>query len=110
MNLIVRQSPSRLPRGLFAAGHPVLPVDARVSRTARRLGYGEGSDDFRRQARSVQHALAQELSPSADAFRRAFAYLSHHAAATCTEADPHCLVCPLRKDCPEGLRRVGPMV
>jgi len=92
---------------LFAADHPVLPVDARVSRTARRLGYGESIDDFRRQARSVQQALTQELTASADAFRRAFVYLSHHAAATCTESDPHCVVCPLRKDCPEGLRRAG---
>ena len=26
---------------LFAADHPILPVDARVSRVGRRLGYGE---------------------------------------------------------------------
>jgi endonuclease III len=91
---------------LFAADRPVLPVDARVSRTARRLGYGETVDDFRRQARSVQQALARELTASADAFRHAYVYLSHHAAATCTETEPHCLVCPLRRDCAEGLRRL----
>ena len=39
--------------------------------------------------------------------RRAFLYLSHHGAATCTEADPHCGVCPLLDDCPEGKRRTA---
>jgi endonuclease-3 len=92
---------------LFAADHAILPVDARVSRVGRRLGYGDASDEFRKQARSVQEALTRELPPSVDAFRRAFSYLSHHGAATCTERDPHCAVCPLLKDCPEGKRRVG---
>jgi len=91
---------------LFAADHAILPVDARVSRVALRLGYGEAHDEFRRQARSVQHALEQELPAAVDAFRRAFTYLSHHGAATCTEAEPHCTVCPLVKDCPEGQRRL----
>jgi len=92
---------------LFAADHAILPVDARVSRVGRRLGYGDASDDFRKQARSVQEALTRELPPSVDAFRRAFSYLSHHGAATCTERDPHCSVCPLQKECPEGRKRVG---
>jgi endonuclease-3 len=91
---------------LFAADHAILPVDARVSRVGRRLGYGDASDDFRKQARSVQEALTRELPPSVDAFRRAFSYLSHHGAATCTERDPHCAVCPLLKDCPEGKKRL----
>ena len=41
-----------------------------------------------------------------DAYRRAFLYLSHHGAATCTEAEPHCPICPVLKDCPEGRARV----
>ena len=92
---------------LFAADHQILPVDARVSRVARRLGYGAADAEFSKQARSVQDALTRELPASVDAFRRAFIYLSHHGAATCTEADPHCPVCPLLSDCPEGKRRVG---
>jgi endonuclease III len=91
---------------LFTADHCVIPVDARVSRVARRLGYGEPHDHFRRQARSVQKALNTELPASLDSYRRAFLYLSHHGAATCTEADPHCAVCPLLKECPEGKRRL----
>jgi endonuclease-3 len=90
---------------LFAADHPILPVDARVIRVARRLGYGQPQEGFRRQARSVQTALAGELPRSADAIRRAYLYLSHHGAATCTEVEPHCLVCPLLSECPEGRSR-----
>jgi len=90
---------------LFAADHAILPVDARVSRVARRLGYGEAHEEFRKQARSVQDALSRELPQTVDAFRDAFLYLSHHGGATCTDADPHCPVCPLLKDCPEGKAR-----
>jgi endonuclease III len=91
---------------LFAADHPILPVDARISRVGRRLGYGEPAADFRRQARSVQTALEAELPRGVDAYRRAFIYVSHHGAATCVETNPHCSVCPLLRDCPEGQRRV----
>jgi endonuclease III len=91
---------------LFAADHPILPVDARVSRVARRLGYGEQCADFTKTARSVREALAAELPDTLEAYRHAFLYLSHHGAATCTEADPHCSVCPLLKDCPEGQKRM----
>ena len=91
---------------LFAADHRILPVDARVSRVGCRLGYGEPDPEFKKQSRSVQDALTRELPESVDAFRRTFVYLSHHGAATCTEADPHCSVCPLLDDCPEGKKRI----
>ena len=91
---------------LFAAGQAILPVDARVSRVGRRLGYGDAAADFKKQARSVQDALSKELKPSAEVYADAFLYLSHHGGATCTESDPHCSVCPLLKQCPEGQKRV----
>jgi endonuclease-3 len=87
---------------LFAAGRLVLPVDADVDRVGRRLGYGSGATDFRKSSRSVQRAMTAELPHHVDAFRRAFVYLSHHGAATCTERDPHCPVCPLLEDCETG--------
>lgn len=90
---------------LFAADHPVMPVDARVSRVARRLGFGDAHKDFTKTARSVRDALAAQLSLDTSAYRRTFLYLHHHGAATCTETDPHCAVCPLLTDCPEGARR-----
>jgi len=91
---------------LFAADHPILPVDARINRVGRRLGYGQPAADFKKQARSVQEEMSAELPDSVEAYRRAFLYLSHHGAETCTDADPHCSVCPLREECPEGQRRV----
>jgi endonuclease-3 len=94
---------------LFAADHPVLPVDARVSRVARRLGYGEQGEQgraFAKLARSVREAVARELPTEVDPYRRAFLYLSHHGSATCTEAEPHCPVCPLSQGCPEGQKRL----
>lgn len=93
---------------LFAASHPILPVDAGVSRVARRLGHGHADEDLREQARSVRTALVAELPQTVEAFQRAYLYLSHHSAATCTETDPHCSICPLVRDCPgrEGLTKV----
>jgi endonuclease III len=92
---------------LFAADQLIFPVDARVNRVARRLGYGEASDDFRRQSRSIREAFERELPKDVDHYRAAFLSFSHHGAATCTEADPHCGVCPLLKECPEGQRRTS---
>jgi endonuclease III len=91
---------------LFAADQAVMPVDARVSRVARRLGFGEQHKDFSKTARSIRDALSAQLEPEPAIYRRAFVYLNHHGAATCTETDPHCSVCPLLRDCPEGTARV----
>ena len=33
-------------------------------------------------------------------------YLNHHGATTCTEADPHCTVCPVLEGCQAGLQIV----
>jgi endonuclease III len=87
---------------LFAADHPVLPVDSPISRVARRLGYGTEDADVTKRARSVRKAAGRELPCDAGAFRRAFLYLSNHGSATCTERDPHCAICPLLNDCPYG--------
>lgn len=91
---------------LFAADHPVLPVDARVSRVARRLGFGEARADFARTARSIREAVARELPLEVGAYRRAFVYLAHHGATICTETQPDCRACPLLGDCPTGKARV----
>ena len=91
---------------LFAADHAVMPVDARVSRVARRLGFGAEHKDFTKTARSIREALARQLPQDVDVYRRVFVYLNHHGAATCTEADPHCQICPLLKDCSYGQVRL----
>jgi endonuclease-3 len=91
---------------LFAGGHAVLPVDARVSRTAARLGYGEQHVDFKKTARSIRIAVSAQLPETIAAYRLAYLLLSQHGAATCTEGDPHCSVCPLLEECPEGQKRL----
>jgi endonuclease-3 len=73
---------------LYAGGHKMFPQDSGVGRVIRRLGYDEPPES--------------ELPDSIDAWRRACTFLTHHAAATCTDKDPHCHVCPLRPDCPYG--------
>ena len=73
---------------LYVGGHKTFPQDSGVGRVIRRLGYDEPPES--------------ELPESIDAWRRACTYLTHHAAATCTDKDPHCHVCPLRPDCPYG--------
>ena len=85
---------------LFAGDHPVLPVNASVERTARRLGYGSSGKDFKQAAKSVRDAVTPELPPTAKAYRTAYVYLAHHGITICKQADPDCPVCPLRNDCP----------
>jgi endonuclease III len=63
-------------------------MDTGTARVVRRLGYDGAAD--------------AELPHSLDLYRHVSVYLSHHAASTCTAADPHCHVCPLLDDCPAG--------
>ena len=88
---------------LFAADHAILPVDARVSRVGRRLGLRRAGRAISasRRARSRRRS-ARELPASVDVYRRAFLYLSHHGGGDVHGSDPHCAVCPLLRDCPEG--------
>lgn len=88
---------------LFAAGHPVLPIDQHVQRVALRLGYAPAG--LKRSPAALRHQLARVLPAGTGQLRRAFLYLSHHGAATCTRSDPHCAVCPLLTECPEGRKR-----
>lgn len=92
---------------LFAAGRPVVPVSPALARTAMRLGYGTDEGAAGRQARSVRRALERVLPADLDARRRALLMLEHHAQSTCLEHDPHCHVCPLAPDCPEGQKRTA---
>lgn len=92
---------------LFTIGRVGLPPDPRLVRVGRRLGFG-GDERGRRGDRAVVRALTM-LAGQLDDCRRTYLYLAHHADATCTAA-PHCTVCPLRDDCPEGQSRLMPGV
>src|SRR2546426_11075320 len=73
---------------LFAADQPVLPIDARLSRVARRLGYGEAHKDFTQTARSVREAVAHQLPPRNHAHRPALPPPSHHRSPARTRSQP----------------------
>jgi endonuclease III len=86
---------------LFAGDHPVLPVNAGVERTARRLGYGQsGARDFKQSAKNVRDAIARELTATSAAHRTAYVYLAHHGVTICKQADPECPTCPVKAECP----------
>jgi endonuclease III len=93
---------------LFAADHPVLPLDAAAIRVARRLGYGGRPDVSGKRSSDVRSALTADLGRGPEVLRHAYIYLSNHGAATCTDRDPHCAVCPLRPHCPFGRRAPSP--
>jgi endonuclease III len=92
---------------LFAGAHPLVPLDEPALRVARRLGYGgdarEAMVPANRALRAVRRALAAEIGGDLEMARTASTYFTHHGLTTCTEASPHCAVCPLAIDC-EWLR------
>jgi len=85
---------------LFAGDHPVLPVNAGVERTARRLGYGSSGNDFKQSAKNVRDAVARELPQLSAVYRDAYVYLAHHGVTICKQADPDCPICPVKAGCP----------
>ena len=91
---------------LFTTGRGPTPPDPRVMRVGRRLGFGGTSAVPRRDTRDLQRTLTRMFVSQIEDCRQAFLYLAHHGDATCTEADPHCVVCPVRDDCPEGQKRL----
>jgi len=44
-------------------------------------------------------ALTAEIDGDPEAARATSMYFTHHGLATCIEAPPHCVVCPLALDC-----------
>jgi endonuclease-3 len=89
---------------LFAADRGVLPVDSTIRRVASRLGYGRALDKRSASARSIRLAITAEAANDRDTLRQTFLYLAHHGTTTCTEQEPHCAICPLRRDCPYAQR------
>jgi endonuclease-3 len=91
---------------LFTTGRGPVPPDPRVIRVGQRLGFGGNSGVARRDAREVQQTLTRMFVSQVEDCRQAFLYLAHHGEATCTQLDPHCTVCPVLEDCPEGQARL----
>lgn len=88
---------------LFAGDQPTLPADSRTLRVLTRVAYGAAAAS----PQVLCASAAAELQHDLRALRQAAVYLSHHGLVTCTDGDPHCSVCPLLNDCPEGRLRQG---
>jgi endonuclease III len=86
---------------LFAGDQVVMPVEPSIARVVTRLGCAPMVPS-RRNLRLARRALVDSLPRDLGTYRHAVVYLTHHAGATCTEAEPHCTVCPLRPDCEFG--------
>ncbi len=64
----------------------------------------DGGGPTTRLLRATRQALVLEAGRDVDALRVLSQYFTHHGLATCTQAAPHCTVCPVAPDC-EWLRR-----
>jgi endonuclease III len=87
---------------LFAGPHALVPVDAAMARLATRLGLARPRTGVKRLVRDTRRALDAWLPRALDERRHAVLHLQHHAQVGCTDAAPHCGVCPLRDACPEA--------
>ena len=90
---------------LFASPHPLIPVDAGLTRLAVRLGLVDDVQNVTRLVRTVRRAIGGELPLDAAGRRQAALYLAHHAQSTCIEINPHCGICPIAESCAFNSRR-----
>ena len=81
---------------LFSLGRPVLPVDTHVYRVSRRLGLISARVSPER----AQEELERQLPP--EEFERFHLSLIEHGRRVCRARRPHCELCILRQECPEG--------
>ncbi len=92
---------------LFGSRHPLVPVDAALSRFAVRFGLASDGGNVRRLTRTVRRRLSAVLPSGLDQRRHALLYLAHHAQSTCVEVQPHCAICPIAADCDVGRRGIS---
>ena|ERR1700742_3352755 len=87
---------------LFSFGRPDVPVDTHVYRVGTRLGL------FRPKAPldEAHDELLRFVDDGQDAYEL-HVLLIRHGRRTCSARSPDCPVCPLRRICPEGRRRLA---
>jgi len=91
---------------LFGGNHPVMPVDRDTVRLCVRLGTADGTGSPTAVARRIRQEIQRALPADPSVFKRTALYLGHHSVQTCTE-DPHCVVCPLRQQCPSAKCKIA---
>ncbi len=88
---------------LYAAGRPVVEIDAYTVRLFRRLGLGPEKDGYG----AWQRWFEQALPPDVDTYRRYHALIVLHGKQTCRQ-QPRCAGCCLLDVCPTGQQRARP--
>jgi endonuclease III len=84
---------------LFTRSYPVLGLDSNGLRVLVRLGFGEEKKNYTATYRSVQEALADQLSEDYDWLIRTHQLLRQHGKDTCKTNEPLCEQCPVKKSC-----------
>ena len=95
------------PRTSRQPGDPSAARDEHTLRPTQRLGHPSAARDdmpLPRALSVVRQALTRETGHDVANLRAVTQYLTHHGLSTCTEASPHCGVCPIALDC-EWVRR-----
>jgi endonuclease-3 len=88
---------------LFALGRPDVPVDTHVYRVGSRLGLWREKASFD----EAHDELLRLAGTDGQEAYEVHVLLIRHGRRTCTARSPACAVCPLRRMCPEGRRRLA---
>jgi endonuclease III len=89
---------------LLCGAYPVLGLDSNALRVLARLGYADESSQWTKTYRQAKLAAEAELAQTGAARQSAYLLLRHHGQTLCRRSAPMCNECPLRADCPTGIR------
>jgi endonuclease-3 len=90
---------------LFCGAEPILAMDSNVMRVLLRIGYGQEKKNYGATYKSVQAAIAPELSNSCAKLTSIFQLLRRHGKDLCKTNNPHCEECPVLNRCAFGMSR-----
>lgn len=84
---------------LFSRAHKVFALESNGLRVLSRLGYGDQLRSYAATYRSVVGAASAEAKDDFDWLIAAHRLLRIHGRRVCTNSDPDCIDCPVRKRC-----------
>ena len=88
---------------LFAFGRPDVPVDTHVYRVGSRLGLWRERASFA----EAHDEMLRLVSDDGQEAYETHVLLIRHGRRICSARSPDCPICPLRRMCPEGRRRLA---
>ncbi len=86
----------------FTGTARLIPLDSNGLRVLQRLGLAPASDNYGRDYRAAQQAIAPAVPRTARACISAYYLLREHGQQICRRGGPRCGECPLRAGCPTG--------